>query len=77
MKECCANCKRYFPLVKFDYTGRGCKHTDMEGHICMAFATSEAGEPPVAIWMVGADPNEDICECFIPREEEVTFGSKA
>lgn len=69
MKECCANCKLHLRFVKFDYSGNGCKHTDMDGYICMAFATSESGEPPVAIWMVGNDEDNDMCECFQQKEE--------
>jgi hypothetical protein len=67
MKECCINCKLCFPLVKFDYSQGGCKHSDMDGYVCMAFALAEQGEPPVAIWMVGCDPSRDMCECYIPK----------
>lgn len=69
MRMCCKNCRLRFPLVKFDYSGKGCEHTDMDGYICMAFATQESGEPPVAIWMVGNDENMDMCECFQQKEE--------
>ena len=67
INECCANCKLHFPLVRFDYSKGGCRHTDMDGFICMAFATPAMGEPPIAIWMTGNDPERDMCECFIPR----------
>lgn len=68
---CCKNCKLHFPLVKFDYTRGGCEHTDMDGFICMAFATPESGEPPVAIWMVGCDDESSgsMCECFQQKDQ--------
>ena len=71
MKDCCKNCKHYFPLVKFDYSHGGCEHSDMDGYICMAFATPESGEPPVAIWMVGEDPTTGMCECFVQKDEMI------
>lgn len=64
MKECCANCRRRYKLVKFDYSRGGCEHTDMDGHICMAFA--DEGK---AIWMVGFDERDGMCEVFSPKEE--------
>ena len=76
MYECCANCKLHFQVVKFDYSQGGCKHSEMDGFICMAFATPESGEPPVAIWMVGSDDKRDMCECFMPRGEKIDFGSE-
>lgn len=66
MTDCCQNCKLHFPLVKFDYSKGGCEHSDMEGFVCMAFAAPEMGEPPVAIWMTGNDPEREMCECFVP-----------
>lgn len=53
----CRNCANRYDLVQFDYTKGGCKHTKMDGFICMAFADERK-----AIWMVGADYG---CECFI------------
>ena len=67
MRECCINCKLCFPLVKFDYSQGGCKHSDMDGFVCMAFADPHMGEPTVAIWMVGCDEERDMCECFMPK----------
>jgi len=61
----CKNCALSYRMIKFDYTKGGCEHTDMEGHICMAFATEER----VAIWMVGSD--NGMCECYTPKAEEV------
>lgn len=63
-KLCCANCKRNYRLEKFDYSGKGCTHTPMDGHICMAFANEGK-----AIWMVGDDPDSWGCEVYEPRED--------
>lgn len=64
MKESCANCRRRYKLTKFDYSHGGCEHTDMEGFICMAFASE--GE---AIWSIGLHENFALCEEYVPREE--------
>lgn len=60
MKESCQNCAYSYNLVQYDYTGEGCKHTKMDGHICMA----DAGERS-AIWMIGED--DGMCECYQRR----------
>lgn len=65
MKECCENCGNRYKLVKFDYSRGGCKHTDMDGYICMAFA-----EERQAVWMVGTHEQLDLCECFVAEEGE-------
>ena len=65
MKECCANCRNKYKLTKFDYSKGGCKHTDMDGYICMAFAYE--GE---AVWMVGLQEGLGFCECYVPKENE-------
>lgn len=65
MKECCANCRNRYRLVRFDYSHSGCEHTDMDGYICMAFA--DEGE---AVWMVGLDAEAGLCELFEPKEDE-------
>lgn len=63
-KMCCANCKKNYRLEKWDYSGKGCTHTLMDGHICMAFA--DEGE---AIWMAGDDPDSLRCEAYEPKED--------
>lgn len=63
-KMCCANCKKNYSLEKFDYSGKGCMHTPMYGHICMVFA--DEGK---AIWMVGDDPESGCCEEYDPKEK--------
>ena len=60
MKECCANCKNRYKLKKFDYSREGCDHADMDGFICMAFASEKQ-----ATWMVGINERFGICECFV------------
>lgn len=65
MKECCSTCASCKKLVKFDYSGRGCKHTDMEGYACLAFETEGT-----VIWMVGNDKDHGMCECYIAVGEE-------
>ena len=64
MKECCANCRRRYKLEKFDYSRGGCEHTEMDGYICMAFADEK-----VAVWMVGKDERNGMCEVFSPKED--------
>ena len=66
MKHCCKNCKRNLKLVKFDYTQGGCKHTDIEGFICTAFANEGK-----AVLMVGVNQDEDVCEEFSPKPENL------
>ena len=63
-KMCCANCKKNYPLEKYDYSGKGCTHTPMDGYICMAFASEGK-----AIWMVGDDPDSWGCEVYEPKED--------
>jgi len=63
-KTCCSNCKRNYGLEKYDYSGKGCKHIPMDGHICMAFANEGK-----AIWMVGDDPDSWGCEVYEPKED--------
>ena len=63
-KMCCDNCKKNYPLEKYDYSVKGCTHTLMDGHICMAFA-----DDGKAIWMVGDDPDSWGCEVYEPKED--------
>ena len=64
MKECCESCRNRYKLVKFDYSRGGCKHTDMDGYICMAFASENQ-----AVWMVGQQEQFGLCECYAKRDE--------
>jgi len=62
MMERKTDCIFRLRATKFDYSQGGCKHTDMEGFICAAFAKSD-GE---AIWMVGL-PDGCMCEMYAPE----------
>lgn len=64
MKECCATCKRNLKIEKLDYSEGGCKHSHPEGFICLAFAYEG-----VASWMVGSDPENEMCEVYAPKNE--------
>lgn len=55
----CLDCKNCYRLEKLDYSHGGCKHTDMEGFICMVFA-----DEGVANWMVGLDEEKGHCEMY-------------
>lgn len=63
--ECCATCRNNYSLEKSDYSQSGCIDTQMEGFICMAFASEE-----IAVWMVGCNPNEEQCEMYSPKESK-------
>lgn len=63
--ECCANCRRRYKLVKFDYSHGGCIHTDMDGYVCMAFSDEKE-----AIWMVGNHEKLNMCECYVPTKDK-------
>lgn len=57
------DCIYRMKAVKFDYSGKGCKHTDMEGFICAAPEFLAEGE---AIWMTGLK-NGCVCEMYEPK----------
>lgn len=63
MKECCAACKKRLELVMFDYQHGGFERHNM-GHACTAFETDGT-----IIYMVGNDPENDMCESFEPKED--------
>ena len=60
----CHNCRYRLNAVLLDYRGRGCKHKDMKGFICTAFASEG-----VAHWMVGLDDDDSKCEVWERREK--------
>lgn len=66
MSENCANCQKAFKAVHYDYSGPGCKHVDMDGYICMAFADEHK-----AVWMTGISPDCCVCEMYAPGEENL------
>ena len=65
MEEHCSNCRYCLRLTKYDYSGRGCEHTEMDGFACLAFASE--GD---AIWMVGLNPEKELCECWEERKSD-------
>lgn len=38
MNECCNTCKFRKKLINYDYSGKGCRHTDYDGFACIVFA---------------------------------------
>lgn len=65
MKECCANCRRCYRLKRSEYSiNGGCKDTFMEGYACSVFAGDG-----VITWCVGLDSENDLCECFMEKDE--------
>ena len=58
-KRCCSTCKYMKRLIKWDYSGGGCKHSEYDGFVCLACAFED-----VAIHMVGADPDVGACEVW-------------
>ena len=65
-KECCSTCRMCYRLTEFDYSHGGCKHSEKEGFVCMAF-----GYEGVAIWMIGNNPDTARCEVYSPRMERI------
>jgi len=63
MKESCNNCLYQKRLIQYDYSGKGCKHTDQDGYACTAFASE--GE---VIWLIGNEPSAGMCECYMRNQ---------
>lgn len=61
----CKTCKKRLNITKFDYSQGGCKHTKLDGYACLAFAFE--GE---VVWMVGANEESDMCECYQPSDKD-------
>jgi len=64
--ESCKNCKRRYRLRKNDYSQGGCEHSDMEGYVCMCLSREGIAE-----WMVGLNDEDEICECYSPKEDKL------
>ena len=62
MNENCGTCKYRKKLVKFDYSGMGCEHTNYEGFACLAFVSED-----VVVHHVGEEAEEGMCEVYTPR----------
>jgi len=65
MTECCATCANRYDLERLDYSRGGCQHEKLGGYICMVFA----GEG-TAMWMVGANPEAEMCEGYDARGDD-------
>ena len=68
MTDGCYNCRFRLELEKWDYRGKGCEHTQMDGFVCLAMA-----DEGVANWMVGLDKDNGKCECWMKREEKKSY----
>lgn len=62
--ECCANCTKCLKLTWHQHHGRGVEHHEMDGYVCLIFASE--GQ---ATWLTGLDPNEEHCEEFSAKEK--------
>ena len=60
--ERCNNCRNNLKLEKYDYS-HGCQHSDYDGFACMAFASEGT-----AVHMIGVNPENEYCECWMPRK---------
>ena len=67
---CCATCKRYAPIIKYDYSKGGCKHTEMDGYACLLDLSQYTTDKPKVIWMVGSDASREMCECYESRRTD-------
>ena len=61
---CCDTCRYKLKLEKLDYSQGGCKHTVMDGYVCVALA-SEGW----AMWMYGENPITAKCEEYEAKEK--------
>ena len=61
---CCDTCKYKLQLEKYDYSQGGCKHTVMDGYVCLAFA-----HEGLAVWMYGNDSSIGKCEEYVEKEQ--------
>lgn len=68
MPDGCHNCRNRLELKKWDYRGKGCEHTQMEGFVCTAMASDG-----VAVWMLGLYDDDSKCECWMKREEKKSY----
>ena len=64
--DCCETCLYCFPIEKWDYTRvkqQGVTHRKMDGYICVFL------EGECAVWKVGVEPSQGMCECFVKKTE--------
>ena len=65
MEESCETCARRYRLRKYVYSYHGCEHEEMDGYICMCFASEG-----VAVWKTGVVEEYGICEAYKPKEDK-------
>jgi len=65
MEDSCETCARRYKLRKNVYSRGGCEHEEMDGYICMCFASEG-----VAVWMTGMVEEYGICEAYRPKEDK-------
>ena len=66
-QKCCAVCKHCHKLIRYDYSLKGCIHSDLSGYACYIPCDSEA-----IVWMYGCDMYTSMCENFDPIEKGET-----
>ncbi len=76
IEECCETCDLRLRVEKLDCSQGGLKRSSQEGYICLAFQREG-----IASWIVGQDPENGVCECYMPKGkaftvEAVTFGGE-
>lgn len=62
MVECCNTCRFKMKLIMYDYSKRGCLHTEMLGFVCVAMKYEGYAD-----WMVGLNPQTGMCEFYEPK----------
>ena len=58
------DCEYRMRAVHYDYSDKGCQHSDMDGFICIAFANEG-----VSVWMTGLPGDGYYCEMYAKREK--------
>lgn len=68
MSECCEKCKYCLTIEKWDYSdvkNKGVPKQKEEGYACVIFAHER-----ICVHMVGCDPANGMCECYMGVEHE-------
>lgn len=67
-EDSCETCDKCLDLVQYMYdSDGGCDHFTQPGFICLAFA--DEGQ---ATWMTGVKREDEVCECYSPKEKKCT-----
>lgn len=70
IEPACGHCKYRLNIRKYDYSGKGCRHEDVDGFVCLALAYEKE-----AMWLVGVDPAIGKCECY--KEDRTDDSTRA